>query len=1542
MKKIAGICLAVLIAVGFALTISVNAQNHQRLGVNGESRTKIFSKEARSLSGNRTFGMGINPSPASGTIAVPEPFRAPDPMRISSSKSNLIGVSTFFSGMNYYDQASLGRVDANTGKYVSYAQGNEFYTTDAYYSGWQGGFVRDGILYITNYTMEGDGSVYVYYNKIDVATGEYLGRINMGSNLAAFCYTMTYDFMEDMVYGLSFDAQQVPNQIVKIDPNTWTVTSLGTNTYSETKGTFIAGVAYNPLDGDIYGIRVDGTMVTIDKEDGAVKVHSYFEDETWAVINPFAQPMCYSPNDRCFIAMVRDTATGTGVLYAIDPESCETTYLSMMTNNRHCNVLCCLDAYAVDDAPAVPTMTINHDKASLSGSIDVTIPSLTFMGDKITESTIKLDVTIDGQSIFSNQVTPGEVKNITFTTTEAYHEFAAVCSISDELVGPTCYINEYIGNDTPLAPTNVVLTDTQVTWTAPGAEGVYGGYVDTDVLTYNVYLNDVKQNTTPITGTSFNVDLGNKLTAFIATVEAVANGHTSAKSEGSNELLHGDALIPPYTLTPTYAESRLFSVTDGDKDGNIWQFYNENWLFAYNYLTPTVNDWLFLPVTNFTDASKLYSVSFKIKSFYPYEDEFNNVDVFIGKENKPAAMTTQLLNLVSLYAPDYLNQTAKFTVPEAGEYYIGIRINRNVDGSGVYLKDFSVDNLGSGEVPGNPVDMTVTPGEKGELKAYLSWTVPTTSAVGNALDSNKEIVFKVKSPAESEAKEVKGLPGAALTAEVATNQGFNNISVTPSNEVGDGIKCIYRIYCGLDTPKDVTGVKSVTSEDNLSMTLTWDPVTEGINGGYIDPDNLYYEIYNHKSIYTVKYGRTEGNETTFVFNPGAVEMELFNVGPRAVNGANEGNTAYSKNITFCKELLGNPYEMPVYEDFVSTGQSRFNTYPWNYETSGEFENSQIEIFSDLSTLGLGITNDYEGNALVSFGTSSAATPYEISMPKVSTKGHQNVSFGMRFWNHMACGPIYIYANHYGNEERQQVARVLPRDFDRGQWVDYTVELPADFADCGWIHIWITGDLTAAQDAYAIFDAFSVFDSVDHDFKIDSLTGESETIAGNKAQFCATLENSGLEGGSSDVLFQVIVDGVPHESSEFKNYYEVGYLSTRESVDCYVNFLAAPEFVGKDVKIRATVMSSENELTSNDVKEFKWTINNTDQPVITDLTGEWNETHDAVTLSWSAPDATYGNYESFESYEHRQCTEQLGAWKNIDVDGLYPQFGITGLIDVDDTPRAWEVIDAEQLGTMNDSRLCPHSGSKYIMARSIAYNEDTEEPQQNSDWLISPEVVGGSTFGFWYGTISTTYDEYVELWYSTTDDNIESFKKIRTFSKSGAESWEYVEYTLPKDAKYFALKYAGWGNFGALIDDISFVPVNLFTWDIKHYNVYRNKELIAEGVASTSYTDNCGDENYVYNVTTVVDNDGKDLEGILSNSWYAWSTGIDDITALSGVYGDKGAIVVSGHNGKQIAVYGTDGKFIRLAEIGGDNVRISSDAGVYIVKIGNAVAKVVVK
>lgn len=1543
-KQLNILSLALLIAFGAIMTFSVNATDYRRATPTGEVSETPFSKIKRITSvtrGGLKSNNGIFPFSEAGTIPAPavrsEASKAMAPSRISSSNATLYGVSMAFTGMTYYDQASFGSINVNTGVYTTIQEGSEYYTNDVDFAG---GAVRDGILYMPAYQQELDGTIYVNYLLFDARTGDYLRVIPMGQNLLACCYSMTYAEDEDVFYGMAFDAQANPTKFVKVNPNTWEVTEIATNAYNANKGTFIAGIAYDPRDGNIFGIRVAGDIVTIDKETGNIEQWGEIEDESWFVYDGMAQPLVYSPNDHVLLAMTRNQSNGGGDIYAIDTETCEVSYLSTLKGGRFTPVIFCPDQYALDDAPAAPQiLSLNHVDAELSGNMEVAVPSLTFNGESISGN-VTLKIYIDDEEIYNQSVAPGSTQKIAFETTEGFKVFKAQCSVSDELVGPYDILERYIGNDTPLAPTKVKLSESEITWVAPGAEGVYGGYVDTEAIRYNVYLNDELLTSTPIAETSLAVDLGNKMTAFVASVEAVANGHTSKRAD-SNELVHGDALVPPVALTPTYAESRLFNIEDKNRDGNEW-FYDERqqkWIFYYGYMS-TADDWLFLPVINYEDKTKIYELTYTYESYYPYENEFNDMKVCIGKKRNSMYMTNELYKVVDYATILPMTHKIRFAVPEAGEYYIGFYISRNSQGSGIKLSNFTINQLDeSANVPGDCENFKIEAAEKGELKALLSWTAPTKSITGEDLDTNEEIIYTITSKAETVT--CKALPGAEVTAEVATKQGYNNVSIQPENSNGKGIERIHRLFTGIDTPVSIKEVQSVTAEDNLSMKLTWEPPTEGENGGYIDPENLTYDIYNHYSIYTVKIGST--NKPEYVFAPGSVGMEPYNVGPRAVNSISADEKVYSSDVTYAYDVLGPPYELPMTEYFLSTGTSHWSTYPWNYETTGEYKNSQVEIVPSLENLGVGGKNTQEGSAVIMFGTSSVATKALLSLPKVTTKGHNSVAFKMSFWNQEYAPDMILYGSHYGKEERTPIASIKHTDYPYGQWVDYTVTLPDDYANCGWVHLWLECDIVAADPAYGIFDSFSIYEDVEIDFKIDSMTGTAESIAGSEAQFMAVIENTGSEGASANVVFKIFADGEEVKKLD----YPVGHINAGDEVECYVDFLAAPEYIGKDVKVAAYVVSSQDMVPSNNSKEVKWTVNAPVEPVVTDLKAEWtdDETRTQVDLRWSEPDLEYGDYESFETLEDFSHGEKLGQWTNYDEDGK-GQFVIGGLsIPDEELPMAWQVINAETLGVMNDDRLCPHSGSKYLLARSIYYDEENEQPIQNADWLISPEIVGGTTLGFWMCTVSTAYTETIELWYSTTDDKPESFtNKVRNFTKSGSEAWEYIEVTLPEDAKYFTLKYTSWGQFGASIDDIAFTPKELLKWDLKHYNVYRNDELIESGLTSLSYSDtnNVSDNNYIYNVTTVVDSNGKEIEGIKSNSAYVWSVNVDDITALEGVAGGKGVIIVTGHAGDELAIYGADGKYINHRNIGSDNVRIASEPGIYLVKVGNAIAKVMVK
>lgn len=1546
MKKfLSGLCFVMLIALGLTYAVDTVAKQHQRSHKGNVSVERYFTKNMRSpLTGKRIFnhdvvGFGADENSGIKTLrpTANVEMRAAGPQKISSLKASLYGVCSAFKGLEWKDQCFWASIDVNDGIYNKLYSGPHYYSND---SQLQGGAVRDGVLYISTYIEDMfEQRTSIVWVTVDIATGELLAPIDWGTNFAAFCYTMTYDPDEDMFYGMALDQQFIPNKFVKIDPKTWNAEVIGTVTYNERKGTFIAGVAYNPADKNIYAIRPAGDLVTIDKDDAQVITVGNLSKKS-TPYNMFAQPLVYSPNDHGFVTCIRDADTGVGKFYHIDAETAEPSYLCSFEDEAAFQILYCADPYAQDDAPGIPIIeSINLDKSSLNASVTYTLPTETFVGDEITSSELTVNVLVDGVVVETETAAPGATVTTEFASTEGKHKLGVVAYSDSEKPSAVAEIKFYLGNDTPLPPSNVKLENSVVSWIAPSGVGVNGGYVDTNVLLYNVYINGELQNESPISSTSMSVELDVQLSSYIATVEAIANGKKSSFGY-SDYTICGEPLSLPINMAPSFMESLLFTHDDTNKDGNVWTYsshYDElgnldqskgEWLFFYNWAS-SADDWLFMPITNYSDTNAVYELTYDFENYYLYETEFDDMDVYLGTDCTPQAMTIPLLEIVNRMTLEPETHTAQFSVPQAGNYYIGFHVKTNQNGTGVKLSNFRVNKINDGNVPSS-VEMNVVAGERGATKAIFSWTAPTTDIVGNPLDASEEITYTIVS--EEETVEHKVKPGVATVAEVKTFQGINEISVTPSNKNGRGVTSHYRLYTGIDIPNYAPNVKGVTSEDNETMVLTWDAPTTGVNGGFIDPENIYYDIYYHYSINYDKIGTT--TERTYTYDPDIYSdktvLKLRHIGPRAVNSAGEAT-----NIFFVGETLGAPHELPMHETFAN---SRIDYSPWNFVAAEDCENSQWDLFGSLEGLPLENPTLDDSGALVCYGQGNMATRAELIIPKVTTKGHDYVCYQMNFWNHRYAPDMKLLGRHFGKDEAEVIAEINHNDYPMNQWVSYKLQLPADYANCGWVQLRLSCDIVSHLEAYGVFDGISIYEDVEYDFKIGTLTGEAETIAGNENQVMATLVNSGEQGSSADVKFTVYADGVKMD----EKYSKVGYMRAQQEKECYVSLLAKPEYLGKDVIIKAEVVSEDDLIASNNIKEIEWKVSDTTEPIVTDLAGDWNDEHNQVTLTWSEPDLTYGDSDSFESYEEFTYAEKIGMWKNIDGDGL-PTFGFDGLKwPGAEEPRGWQVINAETLKLMNDPRISPHTGKQYLMAMSIAYDEATQEPVQAADWLISPEIVGGTELSFWMGTVSSTYSETIELWASSTDDNVESFTKVRNFTKSGEESWEYVSCDLPENAKYFALKHVSWGAFGVLVDDIKFSPKELLNWEVVCYNIYRDGKYLASTKERSYVDETAGDETHEYNVTVVVMSDGNEAEGIFSNTISMTDSGINEVGNIYGIYGVNDAIVIKGYTDRNVKIYAIDGKLLRDIVVGSDSVCVPSDEGVFLITVDGKSAKVIVR
>ena len=293
---------------------------------------------------------------------------------------------------------------------------------------------------------------------------------------------------------------------------------------------------------------------------------------------------------------------------------------------------------------------------------------------------------------------------------------------------------------------------------------------------------------------------------------------------------------------------------------------------------------------------------------------------------------------------------------------------------------------------------------------------------------------------------------------------------------------------------------------------------------------------------------------------------------------------------------------------------------------------------------------------------------------------------------------------------------------------------------------------------------------------------------------------------------------------------------------------------------------------------------------------------------------------------------IGAGLNIDGDGEsicglgyeYP-----GVYE----PKAFQVVDFSSIGLNVD--IVPFSGTACFLA--IVPEDATKYAD---DWLISPEVRGGTKVSFRFNVLSSEYGaESIDVLYSTTGRETSDFKLLKTFSQN-MRGWNPLEVTLPEDAKYFAFHYRMCDTFGILLDDIFYSP--LTDAEVAGYHIYRDGAKIADLHPLTSFTDTEAAEGNRYNVAVVTELAGETTEHPLSNTFVNTHSGLDAAGLSTGITAADGCIVITGYAGQTATVCTPDGVTVATASPLAPSHRLPVAPGLYLVKAGSAVAKITVR
>ncbi|MGM9861664.1 MAG: choice-of-anchor J domain-containing protein [Muribaculaceae bacterium] len=1009
----------------------------------------------------------------------------------------------------------------------------------------------------------------------------------------------------------------------------------------------------------------------------------------------------------------------------------------------------------------------------------------------------------------------------------------------------------------------------------------------------------------------------------------IRSAHSSATAAThvaqSPAIVIAEDVTPVYSLVPTQAEFESMLIVDPNPDDRATFEYNSTYPLLYwdraNSDSGNADVWIFTPAVQLPSGSNMYTVSIEASSTTNYTTE--SFEIAIGRERSVEGMTQIILTEPAICGKEFATCSSQFAVAEAGTYYIGIHAtSANSSGWRLGLQNLKIGmSEASSLYPAAVTDLTATPDASGALKATVSFKLPTAYLTGATIESTATITARVSSSEETVS--VTGAPGEAKTCSIKMPEGTATITVVTASADGDGGSAKVTARCGLDTPADVEPTWNV-GDDGKTIAISWPAVTTGVNGGVVGGD-IKYCVYSisldsntQQYIWTPLSG--DISDTEYSCTVVSDTQSLYQFVVTAKNSAGESPGAY------VYAMLGKPYALPMTETYASktvTYQGLFIDYP-----TDEYQSSWA--LDDPSLLGDDVPAT-DGGALICVNT-EAYVSYKgyLELPKFSPAGCDRVRVTLTTFIGGATAPTNVYLK--GNGGLNVLLGTISASTPGNGWTDVSFDIPTEYLSRGWLNLAFDVSVNYFEQFFAL-DGYKIYQRVSEDLELSSLSTATSVHLGEASTIQAEVTNIGYATMSAPAVKAQILDGsTVIDEVEMTCGGDGASLNEGDHASYTAEFvIRKSEYAGRRLTAKAYICSSDGDDTNNSLTSSDIYVIASSDPIVTDLAAAVDADNAAVALSWSAP-RTDIYEESFETYTHGDYPSQLGQWSNIDFDGrngyVLEGYGIPDEYG----PKAFQVLNTDALGLTDD--LPAVTGSQFAAAFSAIQG-------QSDDWLISPQIKGGSQLSFYLTVISSLFKETVEVMYSSTDSDFDSFAVL----DGGAivtddEGWTKYTFTLPADARYVAIHYASYDAFGIFIDDVVCSPADTDT-TIDSYNVYRDGLLLASGVTETAYTDTAVDlsTEHSYNVAIVGTRAGASAEFPWSNTVIVGRTALSDIeaTALQ-VSTRSGEIIVSNTGGADVTIYNVAGAIVARS-CGDATFAVSS--GIYIVRTATATAKVMV-
>ncbi len=1287
-------------------------------------------------------------------------------------------------------------------------------------------------------------------------------------------------------------------------------------------------------EGIIYAIDADCNLLKVDKTTGAYTVVG-----STGLTNKYKTSACYDAvNNRILFATSLDTGSA---MTSIDPATGRATILYLMPHGEQIVGLFIPDPEAEAKAPAAPTnVTADFPLGSLSGNIRFKVPTTYFDGTAAS-GTVNYEVSIDSEIVSTGTATYGSDVAAPVTVKSSGNTIVTVRLSNAAGKSPITRETLFCGTPRPRTPYFRSFTYNEqdkcfeMTW-MPNSDnsGQNGGVVNNDDLTYElVRYPDMK-------------------------VIPVEKGELTIKDSFTPS---GNFEIVYYDLCAIYHGSRSYTVRSiPTKFGIIIPPFTDEMMSnmssaAYSYLT-TANDklsWSYIgPVTQQEkqhgwmnhgtansstpmdsylvmapmrlEKGKVYTLAFTAAcTNTSWRNE--KMAVYMGKEISVEGLRQQtLIEPISIYERREENgerHSCNFSAPEDGIYYIAFHHNSGPNLRFLYIGDISVSAPIDGQVPAEVTNLTLKAAPNGQLQASISFDMPTKSVNGETLTGKTSV--KIYRNDEKIADTTPSATSFTFTDEKAAN-GVNNYVIVPYNANGDGLKSTANVFVGVGKPTNPAPHAWYGANDGQAV-VSWPQVAVDEFGTTLSTANTRYEVQrdwilsNGTTNRELIAANLSGFKFTDQYCNANDEQTSASYWVRTVT---DGGT--SQWVSTRKLGLGKPYTTPWIESFPN------RACDYNWHTVGSSMNWAMigdDIYDDVKS----VDNDNGFLLCTAAAENTSGLIYSgcISIPADMV----NPVFSF----------YYLNQGSYHGTPVKNIVEMVILDSQGQKHVKKAVcngpwgweRMAYDMSKYKGQKVQVGVYMECIDRPSIALDAFRISSRLETDIDMVQLSGPEEITVGQDAVLTVSYENLGVSDIPAGYKVQL------YRGSELVDQVDGKAIKSdgRESVNFTIKTNGAmPEKESYQAVIK---VDNDDDMSNNRSNFFELAINhNIGYPEPGNTSAD--RTSDGARISWTAPDMsktphkTYTeDFESFESF-----AKTIPEWTILDEDkGIVSP--ISNYIQTSETwgsPFGFFVQDSSVEPFNKYEEFTPSSGKKYMASQLTA--DANGNSIQNNDWLISPELSGDAqTAAFMGKSISSSWPESFRVYYSMTGKEISDFQLIG--GVVGAPSaWVHYTAKLPAGSRYFAIQCVSEGCLQFMVDDVTLrlKSSDLIDLDLIGYNIYRDGKLVnAEPVKSLSYIDTqAGSKQYSYLVTAVYSQGESQPspEAILLAD-----AGVDNLSTTEPIIITRpGVIMVTIGDLRNVEIYSASG--LRLHNSQGA-CTVNVPAGVYIVKVGSRISKVIV-